>query len=141
MGETPADAFSQAELEGITELRHRLADLQDKATGEAARGCLGEDSTLWRYWLAKSEDASPLDEAEAMFRRSMQWREEIGLAALCNEWKDGGCTARSRMGHACFYAGILEKSSSRLGPVLVERLGKTDFPGLHADPCKLTLIR
>lgn len=149
--------FTPGELQSISELRARLSDVSEAEGNSIGKTYLAEDSTVWRYVLAKSQDPDPLGEAEAMFRRSVQWREDIGLAALCEEWAGAfssqrnadtdtdnvaetphreWSSARARMGMACFYGGIMKEVSTSGGPVLVERLGRVDLPGLYNDPCQ-----
>lgn len=77
-----------------------------------------------------------------MFRSSIAWREEIGLANILKEWrgdKNGGPrwkSARARMGDLCFYAGIAEARSLTGGPIMVERMGRMDLAGLAGDECE-----
>lgn len=44
------------------------------------------------------------------------------------------------MGMSCFYGGMLPEVSASGGPVLVERLGKVDLPGLYSDECKTIFL-
>jgi hypothetical protein len=147
-------SFTQEELCLIEELRFRLRDLRDS---EYAAEYLSEQSTLWRYVLAKSRDENPMDQSEMMFRESVAWRKEIGIRELVREWRnfDLNCecqkhghqpqpqsqpqqktqSARAKFGELCFYGKLLPQRSVRGGPILVERLGKLDLPGLYGDEC------
>lgn len=68
-----AEEFSEEEFRAIRSLRERLSDLA--VDGSVAGAYLAEDSTVWRYVLAKSQDEDSEAESEAMFRRSIRWRE------------------------------------------------------------------
>jgi hypothetical protein len=130
--------FSGDELAQIEELRTRLQDLSDHEYGGVY---LSENTTLWRYVLAKSRDENPMNQSETMFRSSVGWRKDIHLKELMCEWR-GGVTsqspqsARAKFGELCFYGRLLPHRSIRGGPILVERLGKLDLQGLYADECK-----
>ena len=123
------DIFTADERAGIAELRRRLSDLNDTDTGgesSLAKQYICEDSTMWRYVLAKSRDENPMDVSEEMFRSSIAWREELNMPQLVHEWRGQGGTrpcalsARARMGDLCFYAGMMTRRSATGGPVLVD---------------------
>ena len=139
-------SYTAEEISTIQLLRTRLQDVASFPESEMnslAQAYISEDATMWRYSLAKSLEANPLDEAETMFRASIAWRNEINMSKLCQEWRGeqihGGKTstsARARMGELCFYGGIMTNRSIHGGPVLVERLGRVDLVGLYNDECK-----
>jgi hypothetical protein len=133
-----SSTFSDLEIRSIDELRHRLRDLTDH---EYAVDYLDEQSTLWRYVLAKSREENPLDQSETMFRESIAWRKDITIRELVREWRSGDAgqplSARAKFGELCFYGKLLPQRSVRGGPILVERLGKLDLQGLYGDECNL----
>jgi len=153
------ETYTDEEIKGIEELRSRLEDLRD-STNHWTRQYYTENSTLWRYVLAKSRDINPMETSENMFRSSVIWREEINMDKMMSEWRpslnnstgSGGesqsqklssstgsikrGSARARLGDLCIYTGIMEKPSATGGPVMVERLGKMDLVGLYNNTCK-----
>lgn len=144
------DQLTAGELSLIEELKDRVRDILG-GHGIAAEYA-SEPFTLWRYVLAKSQDPNPMEESENMFRRSVAWRETIGLSELCQEWQpldeasesispmqQKWKSARARLGNMCFYGGILSACSVNGGPVLVERLGSVDLPGLYRDERKIQI--
>jgi hypothetical protein len=127
--------FCPEELNQIEELRNRLQDLSNDEYGGSY---LLENSTLWRYVLAKSREENPMDSAENMFRSSVSWRKEIDMKEVVREWRDENGSPRSvraRFGDLCFYGRLLPHRSIRGGPILLERLGKLDLQGLYRDEC------
>ena len=135
--------YSTEEISSIESLRSRLNDYQNLADNDyknLANTYISEDATMWRYILAKSQEANPLDASEEMFRASVAWREDIDLLGILEEWKGKESrvkSARARLGELCFYGGSMAKRLASGGPVLVERLGRLDLSGLSDDPCEL----
>lgn len=150
------DIFTEDERKGIEELRSRLKDLCDSPMNQWTREYIAEDATLWRYVLAKSREVNPMDASEHMFRSSVAWREEIDMNSLLAQWRLPNSTtsdattpagsrttnlskkgsARARLGDLCIYTGMMARTTVDGAPVLVERLGMVDLPGLYHDPCK-----
>ena len=105
---------------------------------------------MWRYITAQSQESNPLDKAEEMFRLSCEWRNEIKMIEeIYPEWRGGDMSdtrprarsARARFGDLVYHGGLLDatcciEESPQGGPVLLERLGKIDLPGLYNDECK-----
>ena len=131
--------FSDEELRDIAELRERLTDVMESESSSYGKSFLEEDATMWRYILAKSRDENPMSSSETMFRSSVLWRESIDMPNLIKNWRQTKC-ARARLGDLCFYGGLLEKRSVNNGPVLIERLGKVDLPGLFSDKCNANMF-
>ena len=91
------EEFSREERARIEALRGRLQDYLKEEGDTVAKQYLSEDSTLWRYVLAQSQETNPLDESEAMFRRSVDWKKKVGLPQpLVEEWR--GVKIRERPG-------------------------------------------
>jgi hypothetical protein len=134
-------SFSLDEVNSIQAFRERFADLLGQDTDESrlAQAYLSEESTLWRYILAKSREDNPLTASEAMFRSTIQWRSDIEMSKLMFEWQVDNTrykSARAKFGDLCFYGGLLKVRSQRGGPVLYEKLGKVDLYGLYNDKCR-----
>jgi hypothetical protein len=117
---------------------------------------------MWRYITSQSQENNPMEKAEEMFRSSCQWRDDIQLVdTLYPEWRgcnnatvsdegvDGSSSAsntpralsaRARFGDLIYHGGILDATckiggAAPGGPVLLERLGMIDLPGIYADEC------
>lgn len=135
--------FTETETAAIESLRIRLQDITNTDYSDSkydlAKAYISEDATMWRYILAKSQDENAMDQSEEMFRSSVAWRNNINIKGLCNEWrsKDSKISARARMGQLCFYGGIMANKMLTGGPILVERLGNLDLPGLYYDECNI----
>lgn len=135
--------FSDKELKDINELRSRLQDMHISDSEQWLKNLIDDDCTMWRYILAKSLEDSPMDASEEMFRKSVEWRKQIGIMdQLPREWRfqdESGrkyLSARARFGDLCFYGGVIEKPTISGGPVLIEQLWKIDLVGLYNDECK-----
>ena len=135
--------LSEQENLTVTAFRESLSQLniQDNLYAEHY---LKEDFTLWRYVLAKSNEENPLDASKDMYVNSVKWKKDLSLAALCEEFSlsrpISQRSIRSKFGHLCFHGGMLPIKTIRNGPVLFERFGKIDLPGLAEDECKLLLM-
>ena len=138
------EEFSREERARIEALRGRLQDYLKEEGDTVAKQYLSEDSTLWRYVLAQSQEANPLDESEAMFRRSVDWKKKVGLPQpLVEEWRGGKVgdshfpsrakTAKARLGDLLFYAGIMKAKTKNGGPFMADQMGGVDYPGLARD--------
>ena len=142
-------AFTQEELDGIAELRSRLqAKISSKPDESLEKIYFSEDTTMWRYLLAQSQESEPLEKSEEMFLNSIKWREDIKMyPTLWTEWrgnKTESCiipratTARARLGDLIFYSGIMDEMSATGGPVMVEKMGLADLKGLYYDEYALS---
>jgi len=153
----PAPEWTAEEARWVSELRARLADLLGDAgapdavsdakedTQTAHARALSDDGTLLRFGIARK---LVLDDAEAMFRETVTWREKIGLCKMWREWhgiEAGGPTEASRLSQRFFYGGrfgdarpVAHPGDPTLpaappappGPVLVERPGQVDLRGI-----------
>ena len=141
--------FTQEELDGIAGLRSRLQKkISSKPDDSLEKIYFSEDTTMWRYVLAQSQESEPMKKSEEMFFSSIKWREDIKMfQTLWEEWrgnKTGSCiipcatTARARLGDLIFYSGIMEEKSTTGGPVMVEKMGKADLKGLYYDEYALS---
>jgi len=95
----PAPEWTAEEERWVSELRARLADLLGDAgapdavsdaeedTQAAHARALSDDGTLLRFGIARK---LVLDDAEAMFRATVAWREKIGLCKMWRDWHGGG---------------------------------------------------
>ena len=142
--------FTEEELEGIKTFRSRIkgkiADLKDDSFEKMY---YNEDTTIWRYVLAQSQESDPMEKSEQMFFDSIKWRKDIKMyETLWEEWRGNqgkkntklpnATTARARLGDLIFYSGIMESKSTTGGPVLVEKMGKADLKGLYYDEYALS---
>jgi hypothetical protein len=133
--------FDDEEKANIAALRHRLNDiLHDIKHDENSieHTYIQDDSTLWRFIMGKSLEENPMDAAEEMLRSHLIWRKEINLDKIMTEWRskeNKPVTARAVMGDLCYYGKLMSCQTINNGPVLYERIGKTDFYGLFQDSC------
>jgi len=148
----------------VSDLRARLADLLGDAgapdavsdaeedTQAAHARALSDDGTLLRFGIARK---LVLNDAEAMFRATVAWREKIGLCKMWRDWhgigtggsgddldEAGGPTEESRLSQRFFYGGrfgdarpVAHTGDPTLpaappGPVLVDRMGRMDLRGI-----------
>ena len=129
----PAPEWTAEEARWVSELRVRLTDLLGDAgapdavtdaeddTQAAHARALSDDGTLLRFGIARK---LVLDDAEAMFRATVAWREKIGLCKMWRDWhgahgsgiggsggrcddldEAGGPTEESRLSQRFFYGG------------------------------------
>ena len=116
-------AFTQEELDGIAELRSRLqTKISSKPDESLEKIYFSEDTTMWRYLLAQSQESEPLEKSEEMFLNSIKWREDIKMfPTLWTEWRGNktesyiiprATTARARLGDLIFYSGIMDEMSA-----------------------------
>ena len=72
--------FTEEELEGIKTFRSRIkgkiADLKDDSFEKMY---YNEDTTIWRYVLAQSQESDPMEKSEQMFFDSIKWRKDIKM--------------------------------------------------------------
>ena len=145
--------FTKEEIEGIEKLRARIQEkIVDLPSDSLEKIYFNEDSTMWRYVLAQSQESDPLKKSEEMFFNSIKWRGDIKMyETLWKEWRGNknnnnnnsnklpsATTARARLGDLIFYSGIMEAASTTGGPVLVEKMGKADLKGLYYDEYALS---
>ena len=81
--------FTEEELEGIKTFRSRIkgkiADLKDDSFEKTY---CNEDTTIWRYVLAQSQESDPMEKSEQMFFDSIKWRKDIKMyETLWEEWR------------------------------------------------------
>lgn len=128
--------FNEEQLNLISEFRNCLIDLnEDKEYGEIY---LNENSTLWRYILAKSNEENSLSKSEIMLRESIKWRKEINIKNLLNNYnfkENYTLTLGAKFGKLCFTGWILNKKTKNNGPIMIERIGKLDLYELSRDQC------
>ena len=126
----PAPEWTAEEARWVSELRARLTDLlgdtgapdvvsdATEDTQAAHARALSDDGTLLRFGIARK---LVLDDAEAMFRATIAWREKIGLCKMWRDWgrggngcsggrgddldEAGGPTEESRLSQRFFYGG------------------------------------
>lgn len=132
-------AFTSEELKDMEELRRRVKswDTSHLPTDFVQRHMYSDDSSLWRYLRARE---FKIDKAEEMFKYSVNWKHQVGVDALLDEFRGNrsevaaikrATTIRAKQAESMFGGGILHGVKSKSGAhVVVERLGKVDFAGL-----------
>ena len=118
--------FDDEEQEAIVELRQLLLP---KYKDDEWFSTYLDDSTLWRYLVARDMD---VEKAQEMFISSTDWKREQKLRQRKTEYIEQK-TRWSRIARRVFYGGIAPShvQTKTGGPVAFERLGKIDLGGMY----------
>ena len=118
--------FDDEEQKAILELRQRLLP---KYKDDEWFSTYLDDSTLWRYLVAREMD---IEKAEEMFVSSTDWKREQKLRQRKQEYLEQK-TRWSRIARRVFYGGIAPShvQTKNGGPVAFERLGQIDLGGMY----------
>mmetsp|Transcript_9173 Transcript_9173/g.11454 ORF Transcript_9173/g.11454 Transcript_9173/m.11454 type:complete len:281 (-) Transcript_9173:2066-2908(-) len=131
--------FDETETAAIEELKIRVKQWAEEAGNKYALDYIEDSDALWRYCLAHNYN---LDDAEKMFKESTAFKAKWNLDELYQEFHNDGAGESTcvkvkprhvTIGKQVFYAGFLVAKSVNGGPIIVERLGKLDFAGLHGN--------
>jgi hypothetical protein len=120
--------FDDEEQKAILELRQRLLP---KYKDDEWFSTYLDDSTLWRYLVAREMD---IEKAEEMFVSSTDWKREQKLRQRKQEYLEQK-TRWSRIARRVFYGGIAPShvQTKNGGPVAFERLGQIDLGGMYRN--------
>ena len=130
-----ASAESSLEFDkpAVDALRLRIKDILE--TSEEARWLDDGDFTLHRFLVSRGYN---LDQAEAMFRGTVEWRTSFAVREQLKEWRAEGHPEREL---AQQYAYASRNGTSEDGvPLNIERVGQYDIAGCVRVPGMTDLV-